>query len=106
LAEIAQAAPYPFIRLPLGWQKAFLFLTAVLASTIDLKFGAIQYLELIYFGLIFLLLILFVEAGYRGTMYRVILWMAILYLFFCLWASLRFASTFTFLPMCLRSSGR
>jgi hypothetical protein len=84
LAELAQAAPYPFIRLPFGWQKAFLFLTAVLASTIDLKFGAIQYLEVIYFGLIFLLLILFVEAGYRGTMYRVILWMAILYLCFCL----------------------
>ncbi len=82
MAELAQAAPNPSFRLPFGWQKAFLFLTALLASTIDLKIGAIQYLEFLYFGLIFVLLILFVEAGYRGAVYRIVFWMGMLYFFF------------------------
>ncbi len=96
MAELAQAAPSPYVRIPFGWQKLFLFLTALLASTIDLKFASIQYLELIYFALIFVLLLLFVEGGYRGRWYRIVFWMAIAYVFVCVaafflaLASLRF----------------
>ncbi len=85
------------MQLPFGWQKSFLFLTAVLASTIDLKFGAIQYLEIVYFGLIFVLLLVFVQDGYRGVWYRIVFRMAIGYSLFCIAAfalavaSLRFA---------------
>jgi hypothetical protein len=84
------------MRIPFGWQKLFLFITAVLASTIDLKLGAMQYLEIIYFVLIFVLLLVFVEGGYRGAWYRIVFFMAIGYTVFSIaafvlaLASLRF----------------
>lgn len=104
MAELAQSVPYPTIRLPFDWQKAFLFLTAVLASTILLKFGAIQYLELMYFVLLLVLALIFVERGYRGASYRIVFWMGVGYVLFCIVAfalgvaSLRFQF---YLPMYL-----
>ncbi len=83
MAEIAQSAPFPSIRIPFGWQKAFLLATGILASTIDLKFGPIQYLEVLYLVLIFVLLLVFVQGDYRSTCYRIVFWMGGSYIFFC-----------------------
>ena len=66
------------------WQKLFLWFTAVLASTILLKVGTIQYLELLYCGLIVILLLIFVEQGYRAMIFRPFFLVAVLYTIFLL----------------------
>jgi hypothetical protein len=83
-----QEAPELAALRHIPWQKVFLFSVATLTSTIVLKFGAIQYLELVYFALIFVLLLLFVENGYHSVWFRLIFWLAMGYALFCLVALL------------------
>jgi hypothetical protein len=52
------------------WPKIFLFLTAVLSSTILLKVGQVQYLELLYFVQLSILLVAFAKADYRARWFR------------------------------------
>jgi hypothetical protein len=96
LVEFAQPA-YPIgIRPSFNGQKLFLTVVAVLASTILLKVASIQYLEVLYFALLFVLGLHFVHDGYRATWYRPIAWLAFAYTAFCVaaialaLASLRF----------------
>lgn len=82
MTEIVQSAPTSSVTVPLSWQKIFLFTTAVLASTVVLKFGAVQYLEIVYYFLIVFLLILFVRHDLRATWFRVLFWILLAYAFF------------------------
>lgn len=93
MTPLASSAPLPDLPVRVDWQKVFLFVVAVLASTVLLKIGPIQYLELIYFGLIFLLALVYVQKGYVTHWYRPFLWIAVSYLVFCIAAfSLALAS--------------
>jgi hypothetical protein len=79
---VAQQNPRTDALLRLSWQKLFLACVGVLASTIVFKVGAIQYLEYVYFGLAIILIVIFVEHGYRAIWYRLILRLAFAYLLF------------------------
>ncbi len=74
--------------LRIRWQRMFLFLQGFLASTIVLKIGPVQYLELIDFLLIVVLLLLFVAKGYRAVWYREALALGCGYVLFCVIAFL------------------
>lgn len=52
------------------WLKIFLFLTGALASTIVLKVGQVQYLEILYFVELFVLLVAFCGNGYKIQWFR------------------------------------
>lgn len=64
------------------WLKIFLFLTGTLASTIVLKVGQVQYLEILYFIELLVLLTVFCRRGYVIRWFRPYLRIAIWYLFF------------------------
>jgi hypothetical protein len=64
------------------WLKIFLFLTGTLASTIVLKVGQVQYLEILYFIELFVLLAVFCRSDYRIRWFRPYLRIANWYLFF------------------------
>jgi hypothetical protein len=64
------------------WLKIFLFLTGVLASTILLKVGQVQYLEILYFIELLVLLIAFANNGYKVRWFRPYSRIAICYLLF------------------------
>ncbi len=102
MAELTYPIDPPLLLSKELWQRGFLFATGVLGSTILLKLGAIQYLELLYFGLIFVVLTVFVSRGYRTVWFRPFFQLALLYLAFSIaalalaFASLRF--TFYFSP--------
>ncbi len=87
MPSMLQAAPiltlpeYGVARRP--WLTAFLVLVATLASTIRLKVGPVQYLELIYFAQIFAVFVLFVRRNYHTGWLRPIVWIGGCYLFFC-----------------------
>lgn len=66
------------------WLTVFLFLTATLSSTILLKVGPVQYLELLYFFELIVLLVVFSRNGYRVRWFRPYLRIAIYYLIFSL----------------------
>jgi O-antigen ligase len=83
LPQLAQTDPPVEVALRLSWQKIFLCAAGVLASTVLLKVGAIQYLELIYFALAFVLLLIFVEHGYKARWYRLIVRLSLGYAVFC-----------------------
>jgi hypothetical protein len=78
------------------WDKIFLFLVGSLASTILLKIGPIQYLEIICILQIALLLLNFLRVGLRTTWFRPFLSIGVGYALFGLtsiilaFASLRF----------------
>lgn len=61
----------------------FLFLTGALASTIVLKIGPIQYLEVLYFIELVVLLAIFSKNGYKVRWYRPYLRIAKWYCVFC-----------------------
>lgn len=64
------------------WLMFFLFLTGSLASTILLKVAQIQYLEILYFIELFVLLVVFSKNGYKVRLFRPYLRIAIWYVFF------------------------
>lgn len=64
------------------WLMIFLFLTGALASTILLKIGPIQYLELIYFAELVVLLVIFSGNGYKVRWFRPYYQIAVWYLVF------------------------
>lgn len=66
------------------WLTAFLFLTAALSSTILLKVGPVQYLEILYFVELIVLLAIFSKNGYKLQWFRPYLRIAIYYLLFSL----------------------
>ena len=83
MSQSVQPATFPVIRFRLKWQKIFLALAASLASTILLKYDTIQYLELLYLGLIVLLLLVFVHSGYFARWPRPVFYLGLCYAFFC-----------------------
>lgn len=52
------------------WQTIFLTLVGVLSSTVLLKIAMVQYLEILYFFEIILLLLIFTSNGYQVVWYR------------------------------------
>lgn len=66
------------------WTKAFFFLTAVLSSTILLKVGQIQYLELLYFVQLAILAYVFAKNQYQVRWFRPYFKITICYLIFSL----------------------
>jgi len=64
------------------WLKIFLFLTGTLASTILLKVGSIQYLEILYFVELVVLLVIFSENNYKVRWFRPYLRIATWYVLF------------------------
>lgn len=64
------------------WLTIFLFIAGTLASTILLKVGPVQYLEILYFVEMAVLLVIFSENGYRILWFRPYLQIAIWYIFF------------------------
>jgi hypothetical protein len=64
------------------WQTAFLFLVGTLASTIRLKIAGVQYMELLYFFQIALLLLAFHAQGYRLRMLRPLYRLGVCYFLF------------------------
>lgn len=64
------------------WLTVFLLLVATLASTIRLKLGPAQYLELIYFAQIVIIFSLFVRHGYRTVWLRTFVLLGSGYLLF------------------------
>lgn len=75
------SSPYDPARRP--WLTAFLVLVATLASTIRLKLGPIQYLELVYFTQLFIVFALFVRRNYRTSWLRALIPIGASYVFFC-----------------------
>jgi len=65
------------------WLTVFLFLAAALASTILLKVGPVQYLEILYFVELAILLVLFSQNGYKFRWARPYQKIAVWYLVFC-----------------------
>lgn len=65
------------------WQRVFLFLVATLSSTVMLKVGPVQYLELIYFLQMAALLVVFGLRRFRATWYRLLLRIGMAYALFC-----------------------
>lgn len=65
------------------WLTVFLFLAAALASTIVLKVGPVQYLELLYFVELAILLVIFSQNGYKFRWARPFRKIAVWYLVFC-----------------------
>lgn len=76
------------LRISFNLQSIFLFVTASLASTILLKVGVIQYLEVIYFLLTGVLLLWFVQAGYKFYLPRILCRIALAYSLFSMAAVL------------------
>lgn len=66
------------------WLTIFLFLTGALASTILLKVGPVQYLEILYFIELVVLFSIFSENGYKIRWFRPYCRIAINYLIFAL----------------------
>ncbi len=66
---------------PLG-KRLLLFVMAALSSTILLKVGQVQYLEVINLGLIAVLLVAFAKHGYQATWFRPYLRIASFYAIF------------------------
>ncbi len=66
------------------WARVFLFLAAALSATILLKVGEIQYLELIYFFQLSLLVLLFPRRGFRARLFRPSFQLGMLYAVFML----------------------
>lgn len=64
------------------WLTVFLFLSGALASTILLKVGPVQYLEILYFVEMVVLLGIFSENSYRIQWFRPYFRIAIWYIFF------------------------
>ena len=64
------------------WERFFLFATGALASTILLKFAAVQYLEYIYALHLFLLAVTFPRLGFQVRVRRAIFWLGIGWLVF------------------------
>jgi hypothetical protein len=64
------------------WLTIFLFLAGTLASTILLKIGPVQYLEVLYFVEMIVLLVIFSENGYKVRWFRPYLRIAISYILF------------------------
>lgn len=64
------------------WLTIFLFLTGTLASTIVLKVGPVQDLEILYFVEMIVLLVIFSENGYRIRWFRPYLRIGVWYIFF------------------------
>ena len=64
------------------WLTIFLFLTGTLASTILLKVASIQYLEILYFAELIVLLIAFSENNYKVRWFRPYFNIAIWYILF------------------------
>jgi hypothetical protein len=96
------SAPFPREERFSPWQKAFLFLTAALASTISLKVGSVQLLEILYFVQLGILLTVFAQNNFRTVLFRPFIQVGGFYLLFFLAAiALAIASLrFTFyLPM-------
>ena len=65
------------------WQTLYLFLVGALSSTILLKVAQVQYLEYLYFGQLFLLLVLFSKLGFEVTWSRALLRLSLLWMMFC-----------------------
>jgi len=65
------------------WLTVFLFLAAVLASTIVLKIGPVQYLEILYFVELAILLVILSQNGYKFRWARPYQRIAVWYLVFC-----------------------
>lgn len=65
------------------WLTVFLFLAAALASTIVLKVGPVQYLELLYFVELAILLVIFSKRGYKFRWARSYRMIGVCYLVFC-----------------------
>lgn len=86
-------AAQPLIASARGWERLFLLLTAVLSSTILLKFGQIQYLELLYAVEVFFLLRAFTRQGFEFTLFRPMLTFSLLYTAFGLIGVLLAAAT-------------
>jgi hypothetical protein len=78
------------------WQRFFLPATSILASTILLKFGAIQWLELLYFAQIALMGIAFIRNDLRAVWFRPYLWLQVLYLLFMIAAVALAVASFRF----------
>ena len=66
--QFASTTPHAESRL--DWQRVFLLLTAVLSSTIVLKIGQVQYLELLYAVQLLLLLLAFARQRFETTIFR------------------------------------
>ncbi len=64
--------------------RVFLFLAAALSATILLKVGEIQYLEIIYFLQLCLLVLLFPRRGFRARLFRPAFRLGMLYAAFML----------------------
>ncbi len=78
---------------PNRWFAIFLILVGSLASTIVLKFGQVQYLEVIYFAQMVVVFVLFARRKFRTIWFRRFLWIGLLYACFCVGAlALAFAS--------------
>jgi len=65
-----------------SWERVFLFLTACLASTVVLKVGQVQYLEMLYAVQIVVLLAAFSRSDWQVTLYKPIAALGLLYLAF------------------------
>lgn len=68
--EQGKAITVPCTTTDSRWLTIFLFLTGALASTIILKVGPVQYLEILYFVELIVLLVIFSENSFKVRWFR------------------------------------